>query len=226
MNIKQNIVRIKTSNQIGSGIIYPCESDINEFDKTKYIIFTNRHIINDLKDVVDEDLNKVLDIDIYDNNGNLINIDDREYVDLELFIPDNANDDMKEDIAAILITFKYKLELNLVKKIMFNDNDIDDLCVEGFPQVLFNNDISSKIELKGKYKEIFPKNRKLGVFQITDDYHWYSNYKDLRLFQGFSGGPIYKKADNTTYLVGLNQSLLNLNEGENPFKLLYYYKFS
>lgn len=227
MNIKQNIVRIKTSNQIGSGIIYPCESEIKEFDITKYIVFTNRHIINDLETVKNKDLNKVLDIDIYDNNGNLINIDDSESVKLELFNPSSENkDEIKEDIAAILITFNYKLKLNLVNKIFFNDNDIDDLCVEGFPQVLYNNNISSKIELKGKYKEIFPKNKKLGVFQITDDYHWYSNYKDLRLFQGFSGGPIYKKADNTTYLVGLNQSLLNLNEGENPFKLLYYYKFS
>lgn len=227
MNIKQNIVRIKTSNQIGSGIIYPCESEIKEFDITKYIVFTNRHIINDLETVKNKDLNKVLDIDIYDNNGNLINIDDSESVKLELFNPYNdKEDEVKEDIAAILITFDYKLKLNLVNKILFNDNGIDDLCVEGFPQVLYNNNISSKIELKGKYKEIFPKNKKLGVFQITDDYHWYSNYKDLRLFQGFSGGPIYKKADNTTYLVGLNQSLLNLNEGENPFKLLYYYKFS
>lgn len=227
MNIKQNIVRIKTATQIGSGIIYPCETEIKEFDKTKYIIFTNRHIINDLNTVENKDLHKVLDIDIYDNNGNLINIDDGEHVKLELFIPSDDNvDGVNEDIAAILITFDYKLKLNLLNRILFNDKDLDDLCVEGFPQVLYNNNISSKIELKGKYKEIFPKNKKLGVFQITDDYHWYSNYKDLRLFQGFSGGPIYKKTVNTTYIVGLNQSLLNLNEGENPFKLLYYYKFN
>ena len=40
MNIKQNIVCIKTATQMGTGIILPCENKKNEFGRSNYIILT------------------------------------------------------------------------------------------------------------------------------------------------------------------------------------------
>lgn len=228
MNIKQNIVRIKTATQMGSGIIYPCEINENEFGKSKFIIFTNKHLVEDLTN--ENDLILSVDFDIYDRNGILLEIPkepEGNRVNLQLFYEpfDEKDNNEKEDIAAFLLTFDYKIDIDLSNKILWDDTYLNDLFIEGCPQILLDNTISSKIQLKGQFKTIFPSNDKIGVFQITDDYHWYGNFKDLRLFQGFSGSPIYNTDDNFNFIVGMNQSMLNIEDGENPFKLLYFYKF-
>lgn len=222
MNIKQNIVRIKTAFQIGSGIIYPCETNEDELGKTKFVIFTNKHLFEKL-DFNGREAKLFIELDIYDNKGNLIDLYN-DKVMLKVFIPE-LKGNKTEDIAVMLITFDYKISLDLEIKILWEDVNLNKIFIEGFPQILYDNDISSKIQLQGRYKNIYPSNEKIGVFQILDDYHWYSNYKDLRLFQGFSGSPVYNTEKNSNFIVGMNQSILNIEDGENPFKLLYYYKF-
>lgn len=236
MNINQNIVRISTTTQIGSGIIYPCETCKEYEYKPLYIIFTNRHLVKDLPDISDEcKLKKMVEFDIYDQTGKLVDMD--LISNIKLFVgQDLSKKDSEEsgesiedlmgleDIAAFLISFEFDIKMDLETKLMWDDKKLNTIYVEGFPKVLYDNEISSKIQLQGKYKKVFPENSKFGVFQITDDYHWYSNFKDLKLFQGFSGGPVYNMEENSHFIVGLNQSVLNINEGENPFKLLYYYK--
>ena len=236
MNINQNIVRIRTGTQIGSGIIYPCEACKEYKYKPWYIIFTNRHLVKDLTDISDKNkLKKMVAFDIYDQTGKLVGMDLILYI--RLFTCQNlSKEDNKkpegslknlvglEDIAAFLICFEIEIKMDLEIKLMWDDKKLNTIYVEGFPKVLYDNEISSKIQMQGKYKKVFPENNKFGIFQITDDYHWYSNFKDLKLFQGFSGGPVYNMEENSHFIVGLNQSVLNINEGENPFKLLYYYK--
>lgn len=236
MNINQNIVRIMTSTQIGSGIIYPCETCKEYEYKPLYIIFTNRHLVKDLPDISDEcKLKKMVEFDIYDQTGKLVEMD--LISNIKLFVgQDLSKKDSEEsgegiedlmgleDIAAFLISFEFGIKMDLETKLMWDDKKLNTIYVEGFPRVLYDNEISSKIQMQGKYKKVFPENSKFGVFQITDDYHWYSNFKDLKLFQGFSGGPVYNMEENSHFIVGLNQSVLNINEGENPFKLLYFYK--
>lgn len=220
MNIKQNIVCIKTGTQMGSGIIYPCECSGNNLDSQSFIIFTNKHVVDDIS-VDDEKLKCCVDFDIYDKNGKLVEIDKKsDKVKLQLFYDEKSD----EDIAAFLLTFEYKIELDLEMKVIFDDSNLTEIFIEGFPQVLQNDKVSSKLQMRGYYKSIFPENERIGIFQIKDDYHWYSNYKDLRLFQGFSGGAVYKSEGDANYIVGMNQSILNIDDGENPFKLLYYYK--
>lgn len=223
MNIKQNIVRIKTASQVGSGIIYPCEINQNKYEKSEYIIFTNRHLLEDIE-FNETDPKLLMDIDIYDNYGELIDIHHKS-VNLRVFVPEPNEKQKTEDIAAILLIFDYELNLNLETRILYDDTNLDTIFIEGFPQILHDNDISSKLQLEGRYKSVYPINHKIGIFQILDDYHWYSNYKDLRLLQGFSGGPVYSIEENNSFIVGMNHSTLNIESGENPFKLLYYYKF-
>ena len=224
MDINQNIVRIRTSTQMGSGIIYPCETGEKYKYKPLYVIFTNRHLVKELLYISDtSDIKKMVEFDIYDQTGKLVDMELTS--DIKLFTyQDLSKNDNIEDIAAFLITFSEKIKIDLEIKLLWDDKKLNTIYIEGFPRVLHDNEISSKIQLQGKYKEVFPKNNKVGIFQITDDYHWYSNFKDLKLFQGFSGGPVCNSEEGVNFIVGLNQSVLNINEGENPFKLLYYYK--
>ncbi len=85
----------------------------------------------------------------------------------------------------------------------------DTLYMEGYPVVMIEDSVSQKIQLEGVSKDIFPQNNKMGIYQITDDYHWYNNKKDLKLMEGFSGSPVYIEKGEKFYLVGMNQSVSN-----------------
>lgn len=242
MDINQNIVRIRTAMQMGTGIIYPCESRNGNLGEHNYIIFTNKHLVRDIplsrSERNGEDLLKYFQFDIYDKEGRKLEISsgqmDKDKISAELFYASPKNEKLEEvsqnmncveDIAVILLSFHRDIDLDLEIRLLWGGEEIDSICMEGFPEVLSDNDISSKLLVKGIYKPVFPSNSRIGVFQITDDYHWYNNYKDYRLFQGFSGSPIFQKLhDRGVRLLGMNQSVLNIENGENPFKLMYYYK--
>lgn len=223
MDIRQNTVRIRTGLQVGSGIIYPCECSKKYEDGQLFIIFTNKHLVADLHNIQDNSsIKKMVEFDIYDNNGNLI--DANRILDLKLYYADALENNNIDDIAAFLVSFDYKVDIDLERKLLWDDKKLNIIYMEGFPKVLYDNNISSKMQMRGKYKNTFPENKKIGIFQIMDDYHWYNNFKDLKLFQGFSGGLVYSVGESSNSIVGLNQSVLNVDDGENPFKLLYYYK--
>ena len=135
-----------------------------------------------------KDLKKMIDFDIYDQDGQLISNEMIE--DVSLFTNKNAADNI-EDIVAFMIILNAKVKIDLVTKIMWSEPEENIIFMQGFPKILYDNEVSSKIQLQGESKEIFPVNKKFGIFQISDDYHWYSNIKDLFLFQGFSGGPVF-----------------------------------
>lgn len=223
MDINKNIVKIKLSTQIGTGILYQCETNEKYSYNPLYIIFTNRHLVTELIDVPREkNLILMVDFEIYDNNCSLIDKD--AISQIKLFCEKPGDKSTSVDIAAFLIEFNYNVNIDIETKLIWRDFELNNIYIEGFPRVLYDNEVSSKLQLQGKYKKVFPESRSIGIFQITDDYHWYSNYNDLKLFKGFSGGPVYSIDNSGCYLVGLNQSILNISEGENPFKLLYYYK--
>ncbi len=242
MDINQNIVRIRTAMQMGTGIIYPCEPRNRHLEEHNYIIFTNRHLIKDIpldgSERNKDGVLKYFQFDIYNKEGRKIEIssgqEKENKVTAELFYSSTENENLQEDgenlksvedIAVILLSFHRDIDLDLETRILWEDDNIVDICMEGFPQVLSDSDISSKLLVNGIYKSVFPSNSRIGVFQIKDDYHWYNNYMDYRLFQGFSGSPVFQKLpDRGVRLLGMNQSVLNLENGENPFKLMYYYK--
>lgn len=217
---------------MASGIIYPCKMQQDSLDDQSFIIFTNKHVIKDLIELNQQDakLHLLVEFIMYDKNSNKIDVSKHLAGNgVQLFFEDDGEEGTNSpniDIAAFLLIFDKFVELDLELKISLKEQELEEIFIEGFPQVLQDDKISSKIQLKGIHKPIFPLNNSVGVFQIKDDYHWYSNYKDLRLFQGFSGGPIYLTQNKENYIVGMNQSLSNISDGENPFKLVYYYKFS
>jgi len=65
----------------------------------------------------------------------------------------------------------------------------------------------------------YPQER---LYKLTDSIHWYKEYTDKELLDGLSGGPVYAQKRDINYLLGINQSLCNVGDGNNPFKIVYY----
>ena len=129
------------------------------------------------------------------------------------------------DVAVILIQIKNYNKITLETKIYQNQLDNREIIyVEGYPRVMLDDEINQKVQLQGMHKEMFPDKNAFGMYQIKDDYHWYNDYNDLKLMEGFSGSPVYIENDDKIYLLGMNQSIANIEKGENPFKIVYYLK--
>lgn len=225
--MKRNIVLIETAEGSGTGILYPCiyrtEKEYGS-DYNSFIIFTNHHVLGGLgeKRKPDEDVRDFISLQIYDDNGRCIEKDDMKRV----LIYDTVKDINKyNDIAALLVCINRNIKITLGTQIFHKElHNRDVLYMEGYPGVMLDDEVSQKVQLQGMAKSIYPDNQNIGVYQIKDDYHWYNDYKDLKLMQGFSGSPVYMEQDNQTFLLGMNQSIADIGSGENPFKLVYYLK--
>lgn len=222
--VKQNIVLIETVENIGTGIIYPCSYDNTLEDCNSYIVFTNRHVLSDIEEEcgIDKDFKNSIILQIFDDEGNIVQ--DKYIKRVQIFVKLNEME-YHNDIAALLVLVKKNVSLNLETKIYQEElEDREIVYMEGYPGVMLDDEISQKVQLEGRIKSIFPTNNYVGVYQISDDYHWYNNYRDLKLMEGFSGSPVYKVIDRNTFILGMNQSIANIENGENPFKLVYYLK--
>ncbi|MBU3200613.1 hypothetical protein LL037_21055 [Clostridium estertheticum] len=222
--MKQNIVLIETVENVGTGIIYPCSYDKVRGDCNSFIVFTNRHVLNEIgkesKIIVNQ--KKSIILQIFDDEGKII--PDEDIKEIKIY---NKSEDLEyyNDIAAMLVLIDNRISITLETKILQEElEDRDIVYMEGYPGVMLEDEISQKVQLEGRIKTIFPINNYIGVYQISDDYHWYNNYKDLKLMEGFSGSPVYKVIDRSTFILGMNQSIANIENGENPFKLVYYLK--
>lgn len=224
--MKTNIVHIKTEEESGTGILYPCRYDDGDLDYNyhSYIIFTNSHVLSKLEGISykNYDIKAEISLKIYDDNECIINDKDIKKVLVHNIQFDNKN---YNDVAALLIFINNRVHISIENKILDKElKNRDILYMEGYPGVMSEDSVSQKVQLEGVAKDIFPKNNKMGIYQITDDYHWYNNKKDLKLMEGFSGSPVYVEKGEKFYLVGINQSVSNIDSGENPFKLVYYIK--
>ena len=131
--------------------------------------------------------------------------------------------DRTKDIVVLLIVLKRGIQLTLSLDIMFKKlENREKLYVEGYPGILLEQEVSQRIQLEGMEKTIFPCNDRVGAYQITDDYHWYNNLADRDLLQGLSGSPVFVKKNGKEFLLGINQSIANVDDGKNPFKIVYY----
>ncbi len=221
--MKKNVVFIETISSTGSGILYPCNYKNKKSNTNYYIVFTNMHVLNDIhsKSKPDQNVKGLVFLHIYDDYGRLIEEDD--ILSVISFFPDIEKVNKPEDISAMLIAIKdtrlITLETNISSDNLTNREVI---FLEGYPGIMLDDEISPKIQLQGLIKNGFPESNKMGVFQVSDDYHWYNNLYDLFLFKGMSGGPVYREQDGKTSLLGMIQSVSALEEGQNPFKLVYY----
>lgn len=218
-----NNISIDTAFQRGTGIIYPCECDIKETknNSNPYLVLIPRHLIEDLSEHIEsqkKDYKAFFSFEIYDFKDNLV---EQEMIE-KVFVFNNNDygEHLLDDISCLLLFLNKSVRLNLKTKVYRNElPNREELLLTGYPQVMSDIQYATKLELKCIYKKIVPRSEKLGILHISDDYHWYNDgYKDLRLFKGFSGGTVCYK----DFLYGMNQSITNLEDGENPFKLVFF----
>lgn len=231
--IEKNVVLIETLDNIGTGVLYPCIYKGKEVVKDKnagnsYILITNHHVLGYHSK---ENIQKSISLTFYDDWGTRIVQND--ICTIKLFeLKDNENQveedelvkwDRTRDIVALLIVLKRGIQLTLSTGVLFEElKNREKIYVEGYPGVLSEQEVSQRIQLEGMQKAIFPSNDKVGAYQITDDYHWYNNLEDRDLLEGLSGSPVFMKRDGKEFLLGINQSIANVDDGKNPFKIVYF----
>ena len=223
--IGENVVLIETIDSIGTGFLYPCKFD-GKTNVQYFVIITNSHVLQGVgiqSEYKGQDYRNQVRVHFYDDLGNKIN--DNEIEEIRIY-NSGCNIDNKDDIAAILIGLKESVLLTIETNVCSTSlENRTILYMEGYPGVMLDDEVSSKVQLQGREKKIFPENREMGIYQIVDDYHWYNDFQDRQLLQGLSGSPVYIEQDGKTMLLGMNQSVSDIHQGENPFKLMYYIKF-
>lgn len=223
--MKKNVVLIETLDSVGTGILYPCKYE-NEKSKfcNYFIIFTNSHVLKNVgRDVKpDQDVKELVKLQIFDDAGKCVENEDI----LEIHVYNQGwNYEKQNDIAALLVAVHGQIVLTLELNIFTNTlENRSTIYMEGYPGVMLDDEVSQKLQLEGISKSIFPESNKIGVYQITDDYHWYNGLQDRQLLSGLSGSPVYIEHNGQEMLIGMNQSVSDIARGENPFKLVYYLK--
>lgn len=238
--IQNNVVLIETIEGAGTGILYPCkvrrEFFIHGYDWSTdwkyYIIFTSGHVFKSMgvrdennrsDEMCQKDYRSQVRIHMYDGLQREVS---QELIH-KIFLY-NSGDYFEEanDIAAMLVAIDNSVPMIMEEKICANIlENRTSIYIEGYPGILSNDSISGRLQIAGMEKRIFPPNQDIGVYQITDDYHWYNNFYDRQLLQGLSGSPVYYSDEGTNYLLGMVQSVSDIGVGENPFKLMYYIRF-
>jgi len=209
----KNLVFIETYNRHGSGIIFPCKAK----EENSYIVITNYHVIRDLNKT-SPNIRDCVNMEFYDNKGRRI---DKEYIK-NIEIACGEVFDNETDIAALLVVLDDAIHIEFEDYVCFEILQETQVFTEGYPEVLNDSDINRRLCLEGKRESTFPVMDKLAIYKLTDSIHWYKEYTDKDLLDGLSGGPVYAQKRDINYLLGINQSLCNVGDGSNPFKIVYY----
>jgi hypothetical protein len=223
--MKKNIVLIETIDSLGTGILYPCNyEDEKKGFRNYYIIFTNSHVLKDVgRDTKkDHDVKELVKLQIFDDDGKCV--DEEDIQEIRVYNP-GWNHEKQNDIGALLVAIQGHVALTLETNIFTNNlENRATIYMEGYPGVMLDDEVCQKLQLEGISKSIFPESSKIGVYQISDDYHWYNGSQDRQLLSGLSGSPVYVERNGRGMLVGMNQSVSDIDRGKNPFKLVYYLK--
>ncbi len=233
--VHKNVVLIKTLEGGGTGILYPCKVRKSLFKEMEQwetgwqyvLVLTNSHVLNTIglenQDKYKDYKPQIL-LHFYDNMQKEI---EQRQIKKILVYNSGISLEGKNDIAALFVALDNTVSITLEEKI---DSSLLEnrakIFMEGYPGVLYEDAISGRLQLQGMEKKIFPLNEEVGVYQITDDYHWYNGFQDRQLLQGLSGSPVYRIEGKDNYLLGMAQSVSDIHRGENPFKLMYYIRLS
>ena len=216
----KNYVQIQTSERSGSGVILSCEIDQKKWGKIKedeksYIILTNYHVIQDIKQD-GKDKKRNVRLKIMDIRGDEI---ERKMIQ-HIYVESGNNYDHASDVAALLVIVKECCDIPHCNDIYMGDHSKEKIESYGYPHIFQSNWINQDICMEGTIQKYLKDG--IGLYTIKDDYHSYSNISDKNLMDGISGAPVYLTADKNVYLVGINESVCNIGEGNNPFKMVYF----
>ena len=126
---------------------------------------------------------------------------------------------------AILIKIKGNNPITIINNISVDEiKNNAKLLVCGYPGILCEDMINQRICFNCENYDIFPENKIYAAYRIKDDYHYYYDMNDKNILAGLSGSPIFIFEDNSYSLVGINKSISVIDDGKNPFKIVYYIK--
>lgn len=212
-----NIVMIKTAQVIGSGIIFNCKvdkQDYEQFDREykSYCIITSAHVIY-------EYLNGISDIriSIYDIKNERIELTEDDIIEK------NSNS-YDSDIVAMLVKIScdYDFEINNNIKMLDWNNDGIEVYSKGFPGVLQSGHELIPVTVTGINQLSYKLSKGIYSYRMNEEFHFYDNYSDEDFYGGLSGGPVLVVRNDKTMLIGINESIeANIN-GDNPYKLVNY----
>lgn len=211
----RNLAYIQTFNRFGSGVVFPCKWR----NKNTCLILTNYHVIRDLTaDGLDK--KEYVNLEFYDKFGKKIK---KEFI-CAVYVAYGEVCDNESDVAALLVELDNAVCLpsDFEEEILWEEPEEKVVCSAGYPNILQEDDVNRRLTIEGKIENTFPPMKRMGIYKITDNYHWYEYMSDRDLFEGFSGGPVYMNSDRKRSLIGINQSLCNTGDGNNPFKLVYF----
>lgn len=211
----KNLAYIQTFNRFGSGVVFPCKWK----NRNTCFILTNYHVICDLTaDGIDK--KEYVNLEFCDKFGKKVK---KEFI-CAVYVAYGAVYDNENDVAALLVELDNAVCLpsDFEEEILWEEPDEGVVCSVGYPNILQEDDVNHRLMIEGKLENTFPPMKKMGIYKLTDNYHWYEYMSDRDLFEGFSGGPVYMNTDRKKSLIGVNQSLCNTGDGNNPFKLVYF----
>lgn len=214
----RNYVQIKTSKRSGTGVLLECDVDIDnllEEDEKSYIIFTNYHVIQDIKQD-SKDKKKNVKLTIIDSKGEKV---EQKFIQ-HIYVESGHNYDNASDVAALLVIIKDCCKITCDNAIFMGKHENQVIETTGYPHVFQTDWINQDLCISGKIEKYTEGG--IGLYKIVDDYHSDSNISDKALMEGISGAPLYMKHENKEYLVGINESLCNIGNGKNPFKIVYF----
>lgn len=211
----KNLVYVQTFHRFGSGILFPCQYD----NKNACIILTNYHVIRDLK-ADGKDKKEDINLEFYDVFGKKV---EKDFIHA-VYVAYGTVCDNESDVAALLVELDSAvcISFDFEDAVLWEESEEGKVYSAGYPNILQEDDMNRRLIIEGKIENTFPKMRKMGIYKITDNYHWYEDMSDKALFEGFSGGPVYMQTEYRKSLIGMNQSLCNIGDGSNPFKLVYF----
>lgn len=229
----KNLVKIKTAFNTTTGFLFKCEygSQVNGVDYKKFIVFTNRHLLNGLIEETDfldyienkkEEINNFFKLDIYINNIRIPS----DSIEIKDYFFGDCSQEVKfisSDIISFLIKIKYKC-IDLDNLIYKDDLNYDmEILTNGYPSILSSDIIEQRIKLKGNIKPIIENNSCIGRYSL-EEYHHYQKISDLKIVSGLSGAPVFIIENNHEYIIGMNVSIPKHSLGENPHRLVNFIK--
>lgn len=209
--MNSNVVKILSEEKTGTGILLRCEYEGNDLDEYNYyIILTCYHVVKGQDNIYFE---------IVNDDGEIILEEDYEIIHKskeEVLIQDESGNE--NDVIAYLIGIKNKhnIEVSHIVQCERAFTKKSKVHTLGYPGVLNKDKTVDNILLNGSIMNVRMMKDNMQAYALENDINWYTDYSEKELLEGFSGAPVYIDVNDKESIIGMNQSVPDIGDGNNP----------